>query len=60
MNIIKSLSKIFSYSIEELSPKIVADIEDIHCNNHKDYKENHIFNQLMEKIACEFESNIEN
>lgn len=62
MNIIKSLSNIFSFSIKEQS-KIVTDIEDIahiHCNNHKEYKENHIFNELMERIASEFENNIEN
>lgn len=59
MNIIKSFSNIFSFSIEEPS-KIITDIEDIHSNNHKEYKENHIFNELMERIASEFENNIEN
>ena len=56
---IKLLSNIFSFSIDE-SSKIVTDIEDIHSNNHKEYKENHIFNELMERIANEFENNIEN
>jgi len=62
MNIIKSLSNIFSSSIEEPSKIIedITDIEDIHSNNHKEYKENHIFNELMEIIANEFENNIEN
>jgi hypothetical protein len=41
MNIIKSFSNIFSFSIDEPS-KIITDIEDIHSNNHKEYKENHI------------------
>ena len=65
MNIIKSLSNIFSCSIKEQSKIVIdiediADIADIHCNNHKEYKENHIFNELMERIASEFENNIEN
>jgi ELP3 family radical SAM enzyme/protein acetyltransferase len=53
MNILKAVSNLFSYS---------KDIEDthIHCNNHKEYKNNSIFNGLQESIAEEFENNMEN
>ena len=59
MNIIKSFNNLFSYSISE--PQVLTtDIEDIHKNDHKEYKENSIFNSLMESIADEFENNIDN
>jgi histone acetyltransferase (RNA polymerase elongator complex component) len=59
MNIIKSFNNLFSYSISE--PQVLtADIEDIHKNDHKEYKDNGIFNSLMENIADEFENNIDN
>ena len=59
MNILKAVSNLFSY------PKDIEDIEDIedthiHCNNHKEYKNNSIFNGLQESIAEEFENNMEN
>lgn len=56
MNILKAVSNLFSYS------KDIEDIEDthIHCNNHKEYKNNSIFNGLQESIAEEFENNMEN
>jgi ELP3 family radical SAM enzyme/protein acetyltransferase len=57
MNIIKSFNNLFSYST---SNGLTTDIEDIHKNDHKDYKENSIFNSLMESIATEFHSNINN
>ena len=59
MNIIKSLNNLFSYSISE-PQALTIDIEDIHKNDHKEYKENGIFNSLMESIANEFENNIDN
>jgi len=54
MNILKAVSNLFSYSSN--------DIEDIHIhsNNHKEYKDNSIFNGLQESITVEFENNIEN
>jgi histone acetyltransferase (RNA polymerase elongator complex component) len=54
MNILKAVSNLFSYSSN--------DIEDIHIhsNNHKEYKDNSIFNGLQESITAEFENNIEN
>jgi len=59
MNIIKTFNNLFSYSISE--PQVLTtDIEDIHMNDHKEYKENGIFNSLMESIADEFENNIDN
>ena len=61
MNIIKSFSNLFSYSVDD--PQIVAtDIEDIHRDVHKEmgYKENSLFNSLIESIAAEFEKDIEN
>jgi ELP3 family radical SAM enzyme/protein acetyltransferase len=56
MNILKAVSNLFSYSSKDI------DIEDIHihCNDHKEYKDNTIFNGLQESIAVEFENNIEN
>ena len=59
MNIIKTFNNLFSYSISE--PQVLTiDIEDIHKNDHKEYKENGIFNSLMKSIADEFENNIDN
>lgn len=59
MNIIKTFNNLFSYSISE--PQVLTtDIEDIHKNDHKEYKENGIFNSLIESIAYEFENNIDN
>jgi ELP3 family radical SAM enzyme/protein acetyltransferase len=54
MNILKAVSNLFSYSSN--------DIEDIHIhsNNHKEYKDNSIFNGLQESITAEFENNMEN
>ena len=56
MNILKAVSNLFSYSSKDI------DIEDIHihCNDHKEYKDNTIFNGLQESITVEFENNIEN
>ena len=58
MNILKVVSNLFSYSSKDI------DIEDIHihihCNDHKEYKDNTIFNGLQESITAEFENNIEN
>ena len=61
MNIIKSFSNLFSYSVDK-SQVFATDIEDIHKDEHKDkdYKENSIFNGLQESIAREFEKDIEN
>lgn len=60
MNIIKSFSNLFSSSKEHQI--VAADIEDIHRDVHKEmgYKENSLFNSLIESIAAEFENNIEN
>ena len=56
MNILKAVSNLFSYSSKDI------DIEEIHihCNDHKEYKDNTIFNGLQESITAEFEKNIEN
>jgi ELP3 family radical SAM enzyme/protein acetyltransferase len=59
MNIIKSFTNLSSYFISELNV-LTTDIEDIHKNDHKEYKESSIFNSLMESIANEFEDNIDN
>jgi ELP3 family radical SAM enzyme/protein acetyltransferase len=59
MNIIKSFTNLSSYFISELNV-LTTDIEDIHKNDHKEYKESSIFNSLMENIANEFEDNIDN
>ena len=60
MNIIKSFSNLFASSKEHQI--VAADIEDIHRDVHKEmgYKENSLFNSLIESIAAEFENNIEN
>jgi ELP3 family radical SAM enzyme/protein acetyltransferase len=64
MNILKAaaytVSNLFSYSQNDI--KDIEDIENthIHCNNHKEYKDNSIFNGLQESITVEFENNIEN
>jgi ELP3 family radical SAM enzyme/protein acetyltransferase len=67
MNILKAaaytVSNLFSYSQNDI--KDIENIEDIenthiHCNNHKEYKDNSIFNGLQESITVEFENNIEN
>jgi ELP3 family radical SAM enzyme/protein acetyltransferase len=67
MNILKAaaytVSNLFSYFQNDI--KDIKDIEDIenthiHCNNHKEYKDNSIFNGLQESITVEFENNIEN
>jgi ELP3 family radical SAM enzyme/protein acetyltransferase len=70
MNILKAaaytVSNLFSYSQNDIKDiKDIKDIEDIenthiHCNNHKEYKDNSIFNGLQESITVEFENNIEN
>ena len=61
MNIIKTFNNLFSYSKEaETLPIFTTDIEDIHRNDHKEYKESNIFNELQENITLEFEKNIEN
>jgi ELP3 family radical SAM enzyme/protein acetyltransferase len=61
MNIIKTFSNLLSYSKEsEASLILTTDIEDIHCNDHKEYKESIIFNGLQENITLEFEKNIDN
>ena len=67
MNIIKSFSEIFLYHKElpELitTSNITTDIEDICYVNkeHKDkeYKENSVFNGLLESLSEEFDNNIE-
>lgn len=56
MNIFKTVANIFSHYPTD-HPK---DIEDIHRNDHKEYKDNSIFNGLQERIAEEFENNMEN
>ena len=60
MNIIKSFSNLFASSKEHQI--VAADIEDIHRDVHKEmgYKENSLFNSLIESIAAEFEKDIEN
>jgi hypothetical protein len=64
MNILKAaaytVSNLFSYSQNDIED--IEDIENthIHCNNHKEYKDNSIFNGLQESITVEFENNIEN
>jgi ELP3 family radical SAM enzyme/protein acetyltransferase len=70
MNILKAaaytVSNLFSYSQNDIKDiKDIENIEDIenthiHCNNHKEYKDNSIFNGLQESITVEFENNIEN
>jgi ELP3 family radical SAM enzyme/protein acetyltransferase len=59
MNIIKTFNNLFSYSISTPSV-LTTDIEDLHKNDHKEYKESGVFNSLMENIAKEFENNIDN
>jgi ELP3 family radical SAM enzyme/protein acetyltransferase len=56
MNIIKSFSNLFASSKEHQI--VAADIEDIH--KEMGYKENSLFNSLIESIAAEFEKDIEN
>jgi ELP3 family radical SAM enzyme/protein acetyltransferase len=60
MNIIKSFSNLSSYFISSEPNVLTKDIEDIHLNDHKEYKESSIFNSLMESISNEFEDNIDN
>ena len=67
MNIIKTFNNLFSYPKDELHrpplplpPILTTDIEDIHRNDHKEYKESIIFNGLQENITLEFKENIEN
>ena len=61
MNIIRTFNNLFSYSKEaETLPIFTTDIEDIHCDDHKEYKESIIFNELQENITLEFEKNIDN
>ena len=68
MNIIKTFNNLFSYPKDELPllppppppPILTTDIEDIHRNDHKEYKESIIFNGLQENITLEFKENIEN
>jgi ELP3 family radical SAM enzyme/protein acetyltransferase len=70
MNILKAaaytVSNLFSYSQNDIKDiENIENIEDIenthiHCNNHKEYKDNSIFNGLQESITVEFENNIEN
>jgi len=60
MNNIKSFSNLSSYFISSEPNVLTKDIEDIHRNDHKEYKESSIFNSLMESISNEFEDNIDN
>ena len=60
MNNIKSFSNLSSYFISSEPNVLTKDIEDIHLNDHKEYKESSIFNSLMESISNEFEDNIDN
>jgi ELP3 family radical SAM enzyme/protein acetyltransferase len=61
MNIIRTFNNLFSYPKEsETSLILTTDIEDIHRNDHKEYKESIIFNRLQENITLEFEKNIDN
>ena len=60
MNIAKTFTNLFSYSVADTSV-IPADIEDIvEAHKDKEYKESSIFNRLLENITTEFEENIEN
>jgi len=59
MNIIKTFNNLFSYP-KDAHPIFTTDIEDIHRNDHKEYKESIIFNGLHENITLEFEKNIDN
>ena len=67
MNIIKTFSNLFAFSVSSSASSkehqiLATDIEDIHRDTHKEmgYKENSLFNSLIESIAAEFEKDIEN
>ena len=72
MNLIKSITSLFSYQepialqtlptkVPQVPPIPPTDIEDIHKYVHidKEYKNNSIFNGLLESIAEEFKNNID-